>query len=119
MLSAEVVHQGSIPSVVYRHLGQHFNPIFLVWLPLYILFPFPVTLSVLQVILITAAGLVLYALARHRLPPKQSATIVFSFYAANAIIGPTLGNFHDYSPLPLFMFGLLLALEKGWWKIFG
>ena len=44
--------------------------------------------------------------------------IAFSFYGANAVLGPTLGNFHDYCPLPLFVFSLLLAFERRWWRIF-
>jgi len=118
VLSAEVVHQGAVPFVSYRHLGQHFNPIFLLWLPLYALFPFPFTLSFLQVLLVTGAGLVLYALARQTLPLKLSSLLTISFYGANAVLGPTLGNFHDYNPLPLLLFSLFLALEKRWWGLF-
>ena len=117
-LSGKVLHQSDIPTVSYRHLGQHFNPIFLLWLPIYALFPFPITLSILQVVLLTAAGLVLYRLARQHLAPNLSVMIVFSFYGANAVIGPTLGNFHDYCPLPLLIFSLLLAFEKRWWRSF-
>jgi uncharacterized membrane protein len=117
-LSAEVLLHGGVPLVSYRHLGQHFNPIFLLWLPLYALFPFPETLSILQVLLIAAAGLVLYILARQQLSPRLSVLIAISFYGANTVLGPTLGNFHDYNPLPLFLFSLLLALEKGWWTLF-
>ena len=117
-LSADVIHQGAVPLVSYRHLGQHFNPIFLLWLPVYALFPFPATLSVLQVGLVAAAGLVLYALARQSLAPMLSLAIAVSFYGANAVLGPTLGNFHDYNPLPLLLFSLFLALEKRWWVLF-
>ena len=70
MLSDQVLNQGDIPAVSYRHLGQHFNPIFLLWLPIYALFPSPITLSFIQVVLLTAAGLVLYLLARQHLFPK-------------------------------------------------
>ncbi|XGV94919.1 MAG: DUF2079 domain-containing protein [Leptolyngbya sp. BL-A-14] len=117
-LSADVTHQGEIPLVSYRHLGQHFNPIFLLWLPLYALFPAPMTLSVIQVALVVAAGLVLYVLARQSLSPLLSLAITVSFYGANALLGPTLGNFHDYNPLPLLLFSLFLAIEKRWWILF-
>ncbi|MBW4471156.1 MAG: DUF2079 domain-containing protein [Stenomitos rutilans HA7619-LM2] len=117
-LSADVTHQGEIPLVSYRHLGQHFNPIFLLWLPLYALVPLPMTLSVIQVALVVAAGLVLYALARQSLSPLLSLAIAVSFYGANAVIGPTVGNFHDYNPLPLLLFSLFLAIEKRWWILF-
>lgn len=117
-LSADVIHEGAMPLVSYRHLGQHFNPIFLLWLPLYALVPSPMTLSVIQVGLVAAAGLVLYALARQSLSPLLSLAIAGSFYGANAVVGPTLGNFHDYNPLPLLLFSLFLAIEKRWWVLF-
>lgn len=117
-LSTNVVHQGEFPRVDYHRLGQHFTPALLLWLPIYALFPYPVTLTVLQVTLITAAGLVLYVLARQYLEPPLAALISASFYAANAVIGPTLSNFHDISQIPLFMFSLFLAMEKRWWWLF-
>jgi len=117
-LSTNVVHNGEVPSVFYHRLGQHFTPALLLWLPLYLLFPAPTTLTVLQVTLVTAAGLVLYYLARQYLQPRLAAIITFSFYGANAIIGPTLSNFHDICQIPLFIFGLLLAMEKRWWWLF-
>jgi uncharacterized membrane protein len=118
-LSTNVVHGGDVPDVTYRRLGQHFTPALLLWLPIYALFPSPVTLTVLQVTLITAAGLVLYALARHYLAPPLAALITVSYYGANTVLGPTLNNFHDSCQVPLYLFGLLLALEKRWWWLFG
>lgn len=117
-LSTNVAHSGEVPEVFYHRLGQHFTPALLLWLPLYALFPSPATLTVLQVTLVTAAGLVLYMLARQYLEPPLAAMITVSFYAANAVIGPTLSNFHDISQIPLFVFGLLLAMEKRWWWLF-
>ena len=117
-LSTNVVHSGEVPEVYYHRLGQHFTPALLLWLPLYALFPSPATLTVLQVTLVTAAGIVLYALARHYLEPSIAAMITASFYAANAVIGPTLSNFHDISQIPLFVFGLLLAMEKRLWWLY-
>ncbi len=115
-LSSSTMHNGAAAEVYYRHLGQHFNPIFLLWLPLYALFPANETLIFLQVALVTAAGLVLYTLARHYLQPQLAAIITVSFYCANTVIGPTLSNFHDISATPLLIFALLLAMEKRqWW----
>ncbi|MGV2828461.1 DUF2079 domain-containing protein [Myxosarcina sp. GI1(2024)] len=118
-LSTNVVHSGEVPAVDYHRLGQHFTPALLLWLPIYYLFPHPATLTVLQVTFVTAAGLVLYALARVYLQPAIALLIVISFYCANAVLGPTLANFHDISQIPLFIFGLLLAMEKRWWWLFG
>lgn len=118
-LSTNVVNAGEIPNVAYHRLGQHFTPALLLWLPIYSLFQSPVTLSVLQVTLIAAAGLVLYQLGRCHLPPEQAAAITTAYYGANAVVGPTIGNFHDISQIPLFVFTLLLALEKRWWWLYG
>jgi uncharacterized membrane protein len=118
VLSTNVVHAGQVPEVFYHRAGQHFTPALLLWLPLYALFSSPATLSVLQVTLVTSAGLVLYALARQYLDPPLAAKIAISFYAANAVIGPTLSNFHDICQIPLFVFSQLLAMEKRWWWLF-
>lgn len=110
------VMQGGLPDVAYRRLGQHFTPALLLWLPIYALIPSPAGLSVLQVTLVTLAGFVLYALARHYHPPQLSTWITVSFYAAIAVISPTVANFHDICQIPLFVFGLLLAYEKRVWS---
>ena len=117
-LSNEVIHEGGFPEVDYRRLGQHFTPALLLWLPLYALFPFPSTLNVLQVTLMTGGGLMLYALAKSYVNPVLAARIAISYYAANTVIGPTLGNFFDLCQLPLFAFGLLLAQKKKCWWLF-
>ncbi|MCT7950154.1 DUF2079 domain-containing protein [Ancylothrix sp. C2] len=110
--------QGQLPSVSYVHLGQHFVLSLLLWMPLYALFPSPLTLIVLQVGLLTAAGVVLYFLARCYLPDRLSFWISASFYGANPVIGPAVDNFYEQCQIPLFVFGLLLAMEKEWWWVF-
>lgn len=118
-LSADVVHSGEIPMVGYHRLGQHFTPALLLWLPIYYLLPSPLTLCVLQAIFATTAGILLYALARQYLEPRLSLGIMVSFYGAIAVLNPMLANFHDLSQIPLFLFGLLLAMEHRRWWIFG
>lgn len=117
-LSTNVVHGGEVPQVNYHRLGQHFTPALLLWLPIYYIFPHPATLTVLQAIFITAGGLVLYALGRIYLEPAIAFMIALSYYCANAILGPSLANFHDISQIPLFLFGLLWAMEKRRWWLF-
>ena len=117
-LSTNVVHAGEVAKVYYHRLGQHFTPALLVWWPIYALFPTAATLAVLLVVLITAGGIVLYFLAREYLEPPLAGMITASYYAANAVIGPTLCNFHDISQIPLFIFSLLLAMEKRCWWLF-
>jgi uncharacterized membrane protein len=114
---SSLVMQGNLPDAAYRRLGQHFTPALLLWLPWYALFPSAAGLSVLQVTLVTIAGFVLYALARHYHPPQLASMIAASFYGAIAVISPTLANFHDICQMPLYLFGLLLALEKRRWGL--
>jgi len=102
----------------YIYLGQHFVIYFLIWMPIYALFSSSITLIVLQVALMAAAGIVLYFLARHYLSVPLSVMIVASYYGANDVIGSTLGNFYEHCQIPLFIFRLILALEKQCWQLF-
>jgi uncharacterized membrane protein len=116
-LSYAVTRRGEAPSVSYLRLGQHFTPTQALWLPAYAVWPSAVTLGVLQVTLVTAAGAVLYALARTRLDAPLASLVAIGYYAAHAVIGPALSNFHDLCQLPLLLFGLLLALERRRWAM--
>jgi uncharacterized membrane protein len=116
-VSYAVTRQGEPPSVAYRRLGQHFTPTLALWLPVYALWPSPLMLSMLQVTLVTIAGLVLYALARTRLAAPVSAMIAIAYYCAHAVIGPTVSNFHDICQLPLYLFAMFLAVERRRWGI--
>ncbi len=118
-LSTSVVHNGDLPTIGYQRLGQHFTPILIIWLPIIKLFG-KWALPFLQVILIALAGLVLYKLARSKLNKRLSSMIAVSFYGANAVIGPCLGNFTDLCQLPLLIFILILAIEyrRKWLTLF-
>ncbi|CAK6689733.1 MULTISPECIES: DUF2079 domain-containing protein [unclassified Synechococcus] len=110
-LSTNVVHGGELPALGYHRLGQHFTPILALWIPLVRLLGIW-ALPLIQVGLVTAAGLVLHHLARRRLEPALAAWVALSFFVANAVIGPTWGNFTDLCQLPLVFFVLILGLER-------
>lgn len=116
--SSAVIADGQIHLVFYNHLGQHFVIDFILWLPIYALFPTGATLVILQVALMTAAGLVLYALARHYLPTNIAVLIVAGYFGANIVIGPTFANFYEHCQIPLFVFSMLLAGAKRKWSLF-
>ena len=116
--SSAVLDDGHIATASYYHLGQHFVLDFLLWLPIYTLFPRCATLVVLQITLITAAGLVLSVLSRCYLPFPIAAFITASFYGSIAVMAPSFGNFYEACQIPLFVFSLLLALEKRRWLLF-
>ena len=117
-LSTNVVHSGEVPNVSYHRLGQHFTPALLIWLPIYSLFPTATTLTVIMTSIVTASGVVLYFLAREYVNRKIAGMITLSFYCAITVLGPSLCNFHDLSQMPLYIFSLLLALEKRCWWVF-
>jgi uncharacterized membrane protein len=110
--SVGYLQDGEVHKAFYSHLAQHFVIDFFLWMPIYALFPTGATLVVLQVSLITIAGIVLYVLSRHYLPTNISLLITASFYGGNAVIAPTFANFYEHCQIPLFIFSLLLALEK-------
>jgi uncharacterized membrane protein len=77
-LSTNVIHAGQQPALGYHRLGQHFTPILVLWMPLVGLLG-SWALPLVQVGLMTAAGLVLYQLARQRLQPGTRAGSPFPF----------------------------------------
>lgn len=117
-LSTNVIHSGEPPSLGYLRLGQHFTPALLLWVPLVGLLGIW-ALPLVQVGLMTAAGLVLHRIARQRLTdPWLAAFVACSFFGANAVIGPTWGNFTDLAQLPLaFLLLWLGLLRRLWWLV--
>ncbi len=81
-LSSPVLVRGdALPTLGYFHLGQHFTPLLMVWLPLVMLLGIW-SLPLIQVGLLTAGGLVLHQLARADLPARLAAWIACSYFAA-------------------------------------
>ena len=116
-LSSAVLHGGLAPDPSYQRLGQHYTPLLLLWAPL-VRWLGLAALPLVQVGLMTAAGLVLHRLALRLLPAQLAAAVACSFYGAQAVIGPTWCNFHDLCQLPLLVFLLLLGLlERRWWLL--
>lgn len=116
-LSSAVLHGGAAPDPAYQRLGQHYTPLLLLWAPLVRLLG-AAALPLVQVGVITAAGLALHRLAKRLLPAGLAAAVACSFYGAQAVIGPTWCNFHDLCQLPLLVFLLLIGLlERRWWLL--
>lgn len=111
-LSTPVLVSGDeLPRLGYQHLGQHFTPLLMLWLPVVLLLGVW-SLPLIQVGLLTAGGLVLVQLAREDLEPRLAAWIGISYYAAGIVIGPALENFHDLCAIPLLSFSLLLGVRR-------
>jgi len=110
-LSTNVVHSDQLPALGYRRLGQHFTPALVTWMPLLALVG-TAALPLVQTGLLTAAGLVLFELARTQLPERTAARVAFSWFLAQAVVAPMLGNFTDLCQLPLCVFAVLLGIER-------
>ena len=116
-LSTNVIHAGELPSMDYERLGQHFTPTLLLWAPLLWLLG-GAALPLVQVGLISSAGLVLHKLAQGLLPHRTANWIGYGYFAGNALIGPTLGNYTDLCQLPMAVFSLMLGLvERRRWLV--
>jgi uncharacterized membrane protein len=111
-LSTPVLVTGeALPTLGYYHLGQHFTPLLMLWLPLVLLLGVW-SLPLIQVALLTAGGLVLHQLAKEDLEPRLAHWIATSYFCAGIVIGPTLENFHDLCAIPLLSFSLLLGIRR-------
>jgi uncharacterized membrane protein len=68
-LSTNVIHSGEFPALGYQRLSQHFTPILATWIPVIGLLGIW-GLPIIQVGMITAAGIILYKLAALDLNPS-------------------------------------------------
>jgi len=117
VLSGAVAIGGALPWVDYLHLGQHANALTLVIAPLVALLG-RWALPLVQVSVLTAAGLVLWRIAARRLPQPLAFRITLAYFLSGAVIGPALENFHDLIWLPLL--GLWVVeglLERRLWQV--
>lgn len=103
VLSGPVKIGGALPWIGYLHLGQHANALTLLVAPLVALLG-AWALPLVQVTLLTLAGLVLWRIASKRLPEPLAIQITAAYYLSGAVIGPALENFHDLIWLPLLGF---------------
>lgn len=111
-LSTPVLIKGSeLPRLGYQHLGQHFTPLLMLWLPAVLLLGVW-SLPLIQVGLLTAGGLVLHQLAKEDLDGRLASWLSISYFAAGIVIGPALENFHDLCAIPLLSFSLLLGVRR-------
>ena len=110
--SPVLLEKTALPTLGYFHIGQHFTPLLLLWVPLVALLG-PWSLPLIQVGLISAGGWVLFELARCDLDERIACWIGLSYFASGTVIGPSLENFHDLCAVPLLVFSLLLGIRRG------
>lgn len=117
VLSGPVQVGGSLPWVDYLHLGQHANFLTLAVSPLVAVLG-GWALPLVQVSALSVAGLLLWRIASHRLPPELAFRLTLAYFLSGAVIGPVLENFHDLIWLPLLGFLVVEGLlERRIWQV--
>jgi uncharacterized membrane protein len=112
-LSAAVKLGGQLPQLGYLHASQHLNLLSQLWIPLIPLLGI-YALPLVQVLLLTAGGLMLFQLAHSEgLAQPIALRLLIAYYCSITILGPLLENFHDLCPVPLLGFCLIWALRQG------
>ena len=91
----------------HSYLGDHFTPFLLMLLPLYLLFQSPLTLLLLQTIIIALCTIPIYFLAKHNLN-KTWALVLPLLWLINPMAINM--NFFEFHLLPFAMFLLLFTV---------
>lgn len=102
----------------HSYLGDHFAPFLLLLLPLYSISPSPLTLLLLQTIIIASCAIPIYLLTKHNIN-KKWALILSLLWLINPLAINM--NFFEFHLLPFAMFFLLFTVyfyQKKNWKLF-
>lgn len=95
------------------HFAIHFSPVFYLILPIYIIFPHPVTLIVVQLLIVLSGAIPVYLMCRNK---KYSGFITVGIVAV-FILYPTMRSglfydFHENKFLPPLLLWLLYFTEN-------
>lgn len=94
------------------HFGVHFSPTLLLLLPVYALFPSPLTLLFLQSLAVALGPAVLFILLRRELGCPGAAVISLGLLILPAFARAGWNDFHDLTFLPLFLLVAMVGLES-------
>lgn len=94
------------------HFKSHFSPILIALIPFYFLFQSPITLLVIQTIIIGLALIPFYLIAKRNLDEASTFVLVFSFLLFPSLHYINLFDFHTISFAILFIFCLLYYLDS-------
>jgi uncharacterized membrane protein len=93
---------------------EHFSPLFIFWVPFYWIFDSPYTLLVGQALLLGAAGIPLYFLAKKKIDKNCLPVIVVLMYFLNPYLSRfTLYEYHMGCFFPILFFSAWLCWENG------
>ena len=95
------------------HFAVHLSPVYYLLLPVYFVFPSPITLQVAQAVILGSALIPLYLLARHfKLSNKCTLLIIIAAAFYPALAGGTMYDIHENAFLLPFILWLLYFAEK-------
>ncbi len=103
--------------MLLSHFNVHVSPIYYLMLPFYALFPSPVTLQVLQAVVLASAVIPLWRIARRHSIPTFLCTglcLLLLFYPAYA--GGTSYDLHENAFLTPLLLWLFYFIEARNWK---
>ena len=93
---------------IIQHFAVHFSPIYYLMLPFYFVFRSPLTLQILQAVIVGSGVIPLYLIARRRkLSPALGAALCFAYALYPALIGGCSYDMHEncfLAPLLLWLF---------------
>ena len=100
------------------HFAVHFSPIFYLLLPVYFIFPSPMTLLISQGILVSLGIIPLYKLCKYfKLSQKVSLLFCVIYALYPALIGANFFYFHENAFLPPLLLFLFYFAEKSNYKL--
>lgn len=90
------------------YFGFHFNPIILLNVPFYWIYPTPLIPLVIQTLSISLSGFVLYLIAKKKLKTELGALLIFISYFLNPTINSV--NLFDFHPMIMGLPFIFLAI---------
>lgn len=109
---------GSISTTLERnrvlsHFGVHFSPIFYIALPIYFIFPSPVTVQLIQAFMVALPVIPIVLISRkYKLSNWMTVGAVFLYALYPATAGGTLYDIHENCFLTFLILMAIWAIEK-------
>lgn len=98
---------------ILSHFAVHFSPALYVFLPIYFIFPSPITVAVCQTVAIYSAVIPFILILKHRKFSSVSTLLLsVMFLASTAFSKGCAYDFHENCLLPLFLMWMFFFYEK-------
>jgi len=95
------------------HFAVHISPIYYLILPIYFIFPSPITLQIMQALIVSSGIIPLYLIGKHyKLSNKVLIAIAIAYSTYPALIGGTFYDLHENKFLTLLILWLFYFFEK-------